>query len=174
MIGNRWLFRLKEQKDAKMRLFCFPYSGSGASIFFNWAKSISNEIEMCAIKYPGRESRFNENPCTRMANLIEDLTPEILPFLDKPFMFFGHSLGAHISFYLARHLRRNDLPCPFHMFISGARAPHIPCNDTDGLYYSMDDKKFIEKLIEMGGMAEEILQNRELFDLILPSSRLLM
>ena len=170
MRSTKWIFCPKEQPDAKLRLFCFHYAGSGASVFKDWPYSFSPEIEVYAIKLPGRESRFIEEPYRRITELIEDLVPEILPFFDKQFVFFGHSIGAHISFYLIRHLRRNNLPLPIHMFASGARAPHLP-EQPDALHYKMDEQKFITKLIELGGMDEEILHNKELMDLILPILR---
>jgi medium-chain acyl-[acyl-carrier-protein] hydrolase len=154
-----------------MRLFCFSYAGGGASVFLDWPNSISTGIEVCIIKMPGREIRFNEPFYRRIPKLVEDLAPAILPFLDKPFIFFGHSLGAHISFYLTRHLRKYDLPCPMHMFISAARAPHLTEPNHDALHYKMEDKEFIDKLIELGGMVEEVLQNKEILEIVLPILR---
>ena len=87
-----------------------------------------------------------------------------------PFMFFGHSLGAHISFYMARYLRMHNLPFPTHMFVLGSLAPHLP-ELADSLNYKMDDKKFIDKLIKMEGMVDEVLNNKDLLDLILPVLR---
>ncbi len=170
MYNTKWIFCPQEQPDAKVRLFCFPYAGGGTSVFVNWAANILAEIELCLIKMPGRESRFNEEPYRRLPNMINDLIPPLLPFLDKPFLFFGHSLGAHISFYLARYLRKNKLQCPDHLFVSGARAPHLP-EHPDIIHYEMADKTFIKKLNELGGMAGEVLQNQDLVDLVLPILR---
>ena len=169
MNTNKWISFPKERPDAKLRLFCFHYAGSDASVFRLWPDNILPEIEICAVRLPGHESRFAEKPYRRIIKLVEDLTSEISPLFDKP-IFFGHSMGAHISFQLARYLRRNCMPGPLHMFVSGSRAPHIP-EDHNSLHYKMEDNVFIHKLIELGGMAEEILQNKELMDLILPILR---
>ncbi|MBN1904155.1 MAG: thioesterase [Deltaproteobacteria bacterium] len=171
MYSTKWITCPKRQPDAKMRMFCFSYAGGGASVFLNWPHSISNDIEVCIIKMPGREVRFNEPPYRRITKLVEDLAPAILPFLDKPFIFFGHSLGAHIGFYLTRHLRKSNLPCPIHMFISAARAPHLTEPIHDALHYKMEDKEFIDKLIKLGGMAEEVLKDKEILDIVLPILR---
>ncbi|MGD9161791.1 MAG: thioesterase domain-containing protein [Desulfobacteraceae bacterium] len=170
MNNNIWISFPKEQPDAKLRLFCFPYAGSGASVYRLWPDIILSEVEICAIKLPGHESRFIEEPYRRITKLVEDLASEIFPLFNKPFLFFGHSIGAHISFQLARYLRRNCKSGPIHMFVSGSRAPHIPDNP-DSLHYKMEDDIFIKKLIELGGMEEEILHNKELMDLILPILR---
>ncbi|MBN2419957.1 MAG: thioesterase [Deltaproteobacteria bacterium] len=171
MYSTKWITCPKKQPDAKMRLFCFPYAGGGTSVFYNWPHNITTDIEVCMIKMAGREVRFNEPPYRRIPKLVEDLAPAILPFLDKPFLFFGHSLGAHISFYLTHHLRRYNLPCPMHMFISGARAPHLTEPAPDALHYRMEDKKFIDKLIKLGGMSDEVLRDKEILNIVLPILR---
>jgi len=135
-----------------------------------WANSILPEVEICSVTLPGHEGRFVEEPYRRVTKLVEDLAFEIFPLFNKPFIFFGHSLGAHISYYLARYLRKNNKLCPLHMFVSGARAPHLQ-ERPDSLHYKMEKDIFIKKLIELGGMADEILQNKELIDLFLPILR---
>jgi hypothetical protein len=52
-------------------------------------------------------------------------------YLDEPFAFFGHSMGAVVAFELARLLRRRNQPLPRMLVASGARAPqfrrgHVP------------------------------------------------
>ena len=136
---SSWIFCSKKRPDAKARLFCFPYAGSGASVFYEWSEYISTEIEICSINLPGHEGRIKENPYRELMKLVNDLALVIDPFLDKPFFFFGHSMGAHISFYLARYLRRSNIPGPMHMFVSGAKAPHLP-KDPGSLHHKMEKK----------------------------------
>ena len=87
MYSNKWVVCPKEQPDARVSLFCFPYAGGGASVFFNWPETLSNKIELCIIKLPGREKRFNEVPYRRIPDLINDLTPAMLPVLICPLCF---------------------------------------------------------------------------------------
>ncbi|GAA6624139.1 hypothetical protein NUACC26_099640 [Scytonema sp. NUACC26] len=42
---------------------------------------------------------------TRLESLVEALAQALKPYLDKPFAFFGHSMGALVSFELSRLLR---------------------------------------------------------------------
>src|SRR5579863_6860143 len=60
-----------------------------------------------------------------MSPLIEALASAIEPYLDRPFAFFGHSMGAAIAFELARELRRRSRPLPFVLISSAARAPQF-------------------------------------------------
>ena len=109
-----------------MRLFCFPYAGGGASLYQMWTHSMPAEIEICAVQLPGRENRLREKPCSQLERLVEMLGQELNPYFDLPFAFFGHSMGALISFELVRHLRRNENSIPVHLFVSGCRSPHLP------------------------------------------------
>jgi len=106
---------------------------------------------------------------TRLAPLIEALTAALLPHLDKPFAFFGHSLGAIISFEVARRLQAEHGLEPQHLFVSAHRAPQIP--ELDPPTYNLPEPQFIEELKRLNGTSSEILQNNELMRLMIPLLR---
>ena len=103
---NEWIVRYRPNEQARMRLFCFPYAGGRASIFRSWLDALPEEVELCGIQLPGREDRLGEQAYTRLTPLVQTLAEAIYPYLDKPFAFYGHSMGSLISFELARELRR--------------------------------------------------------------------
>ncbi|NEO69417.1 beta-ketoacyl synthase N-terminal-like domain-containing protein [Moorena sp. SIO3H5] len=167
--ANLWVTRPKLNLRAKLRLFCFPYAGAGASIFRSWLEFLPPDIEVCSIQLPGRENRLQEEPFTRLSALIQALTPVLRSYLDIPFAFFGHSLGALISFELARELRKQNLPSPVHLFVSASAAPQVP--DLNLPIHRLPDEEFIESLGRLNGTPEETLQNPELMELFLPVLR---
>ncbi|WRH68385.1 MAG: thioesterase domain-containing protein [Planktothrix sp. GU0601_MAG3] len=124
--ANSWVTYPKPNPQAKLRLFCFHYAGGGAVIFRSWADSLPSTVEVCPIELPGRSSRLRETPFTQMEPLIQTLAPAIFPHLNKPFAFFGHSMGGLVSFELAQLLRKEYNQSPLHLFVSGCRAPQIP------------------------------------------------
>ena len=84
------------------RVFCFPHAGAGgSSLYRGWGANL------CPAVPPGREGRYLEPPIDRMEALIAALEPAIAPLLDRPFAFFGHSMGAGVAFELTRALRRS-------------------------------------------------------------------
>jgi medium-chain acyl-[acyl-carrier-protein] hydrolase len=97
------------------------------------------------------------------------LVPLIAPHLKMPFGLFGHSMGALVSFELARQLRSHGMPGPIHVVVSGHRAPQLP--DPHPAIHQLPDLEFIAKLRNLGGTPEEVLQNPELMDLFLPVLR---
>src|SRR5215472_10099046 len=123
---NSWVIFPRPNPLARWRLFCLPYAGGGASAFYNWPLDLPNYVEVCSVQLPGRENRMSERPFTHFLPLIQSLTKAVWPLLDKPFAFFGHSMGAILGFELARQLRKLNEPEPIHLFASGSRAPQIP------------------------------------------------
>jgi medium-chain acyl-[acyl-carrier-protein] hydrolase len=89
--------------------------------------------------------------------------------MDVPFAFFGHSMGALISFELARHLRRIHYPGPAQLFISAHRAPQLP--DSNSPLHDLPDSALIDALSRLGGTPQAILQHTELMNVMLPILR---
>jgi medium-chain acyl-[acyl-carrier-protein] hydrolase len=128
-LNDAWVLCPKPNPQARLRLFCFPYAGGGASRFRLWPDFLPPEVEVCAIQYPGREARLGESPFTQLSPLVQTLASALRLYLNLPFVFFGHSLGALACFELARQLRRQGQPEPLHLFVSGRRAPQVPNPD---------------------------------------------
>jgi medium-chain acyl-[acyl-carrier-protein] hydrolase len=157
------------EPQMKLRLFCFPFGGAGASVYRDWQNALPESIEICPVQPPGREERLSEKPFTALAPLVSELGQALEPYLDRPFAFFGHSMGALISFELARHLRRLNKPIPAYLFISGRPAPQILLNNPPT--FDLPDPEFIEELRQIQGTPESVLQNPELMALFLPLLR---
>ena len=163
-------FTVPPNEQAKIRLFCFPYAGGSSLIFRTWAKALGPSIAVCPAHLPGRERRLTEKPYTSAPSLVEAIAEAIVPHLDLPFAFFGHSMGALISFELARHLRRRNLPAPLHLFLSGRAAPQQP-KVREPVIYNLPAKEFVEKLRQLNGTPREVLEHQELMELMIPLLR---
>jgi surfactin synthase thioesterase subunit len=162
-------FRSRSAPQARFRLFCFPYAGSGASVFREWTGGLPPDIAVVGIQLPGREERLVEQPFTSVNEVVRKLADALKPHADLPFAFFGHSMGALIGFELARHLRRTGAMCPTHLFVSGHRAPSVP--DTGAPVHRLPDAALIEELRVLNGTPKEILENTEIMRIVLPAIR---
>ena len=167
--ADPWIARRKPNPQARLRLFCFPYAGGGASIFHSWSNDVPAQVEICPVQLPGRENRLMEPPFTHIPPLVQTLTQVLRPYLDMPFAFFGHSMGAIISFELARSLRDQYRFHPVHMFVSGCSAPQIP--DPDPPIHELPEPEFVEELRKLNGTPDAVLQHPELLQLLLPVLR---
>lgn len=170
MTNNGWLSIPKSHPQARVRLFCFPYAGGGAFEYRTWALSVPPEVEIVAVQLPGREARLQETPFTKLDALCEALAPILATALDKPFAFFGHSLGAITAFELSRQLRRQNGAQPLRLFVSGSRAPQIP--DPHPPLQHLPDDDFVQEVsVRYKGIPREILENAEMLALLLPALR---
>jgi medium-chain acyl-[acyl-carrier-protein] hydrolase len=166
---DRWLAYRDVNPHARVRMFCFPYAGGGASVYRGWGSSLPGEVEVCPVQIPGRESRLREQPFTRLEPMIQALVEGLQPYMDLPFLFFGHSMGAAIGYELSRELRRRGRTLPLHLFVSGRRAPHLTAREEP--IHALPEPEFIEKLRELNGTPEEVLQHQELMQLLIPLLR---
>jgi medium-chain acyl-[acyl-carrier-protein] hydrolase len=110
-----------------------------------------------------------ERPFTRLSPLVEALAQALAPLLDRPFAFFGHSLGALVSFELARQIRRQYGVHPVRLFVSAGRAPQIPHRVPP--IHTLPDKEFLVELRRLNGTPSELLDHEELMDIMLPLLR---
>lgn len=166
--SSPWLLRPRPNPQAKLRMFCLPYAGGGASVYVPWANLLPPSIELCAVQLPGRERRIREPAFTSTAGLIAALVPELRPLLDRPFVLFGHSMGALLSFELARALRRQGIQ-PHALLVSGHRGPQLPPSHPP--LHALPQPELIEELRQMNGTPTEVLDHPELLELLVPVIR---
>ncbi|HEX8434771.1 thioesterase II family protein [Archangium sp.] len=162
-----WFPTRQPNPRARLRVFCFPYAGGGASIYNGWSAALPADVELCAIQLPGRERRILEKPFREMSPLLDALEPQLAPLLDKPFVFFGYSMGTRLALGLAQRWQARGAPLPLGMVMAAATAPHRPRPIRDHL----DDAAFIELLRTYEGTPALVFEHRELLEMILPSLR---
>lgn len=155
--------------NPKMRLICFPFAGGGASAYRQWPHYLPDFIEICAIQLPGRENRIKESPYHSIKELIVDLMPEISSILDKPFIIFGHSLGALIAYEAIKWLQEERNISPNCFFASSFFAPDKIPERLKNPY--VDEKQLLRELIDMEGIPTEVLENEKLLNYVLPTAK---
>ncbi len=139
-------------------------------MYFPWNSEFDESVEINAIELPGQHSRFREQPFEDASALIENLLQSVTEKLDKPFAFFGHSLGALLSHELTCVLAERGLPQPKTLFVSSFRAPHTPKRLPD--IGHLADDAFVQAIqSRYGGIPEAVLQEKDLLDLMLPGLR---
>ena len=166
---NKWFVCSQTNPKAGVRLFFFPYAGGGPAVFGKWITKLPSSVEAWVAHYPGRGSRHAEPPINRLLPLVEKLSGAIKSLLDRPFVFFGHSLGGLVAFELTQLLRQNDLPQPLILFVAACSAPHLP--DLHSPIHTLPDMEFLEALQRLNGIPSEFLQLPDEMRLFLPTLR---
>jgi len=167
--NNSWFAYYRANPASDLRLFCFPYAGGSALTYRSWSELLPKNVEVCPIELPGRGSRLREAPYTSLALLVTDSAAALTRYLDKPYAFFGHSMGALIGFELARLFRQQSLPEPLHLFASGHTAPQVSSGHRP--IYNLPENEFMEELRKLNGTPDAVLNNEELMKLLLPMLR---
>ncbi|MDB9511355.1 alpha/beta fold hydrolase [Kamptonema animale CS-326] len=161
-----WINKSEFSTSAKIRLFCFPYAGGGASTYRSWESQLPPEIEVCPIQLPGRENRISEAPFTQFTELVEVLADVLKPMLDRPFAFYGHSIGGLLAFEVAKSLRDRFGLLPIHLFIGATIAPQLP-NPFPAL--DLTSPLNLTRFLRSLGTSSKVLQNTELMEALLPT-----
>lgn len=166
---DQWITRTEERPQARLRLLCFPPAGGTSSLYRNWAKRFPEDVELASLELPGRERRFREPAIDRMDQLLPQLLDLMQELDDRPFVFFGHSMGAVIAFHLTYALREAGRSLPELLILSGRKAPQTP--ERFPLLYNLSDGDFREGLAAYGGTPKEVLADEELMEIFVPLLR---
>lgn len=163
-----WIVRPRPRPEARLKLFCAPHAGGGPHTYHSWPATLPEWVEVCSLLPPGRGNRFLEAPLERMDDLVSQAVPALEPELDRPFAFFGHSMGGMIGFALAREIQRRGLGSPVALFVSGCNAPQFP--EDDPLHH-MPHERFVQEMRDLNSAPPEVWANEELMELLLPALR---
>jgi surfactin synthase thioesterase subunit len=106
--------------------------------------------EICLLQPPGRENRLREPHYGDYESLADDLVEHLLPYLDRPFAFFGHCSGALPGYAMTLRLMQAGLPVPSTLFVSSQVAPH---HGPYSRFLSMTDD---ELSVELGGLVRAL------------------
>lgn len=163
-----WIARTHPNPSARLRLFCVPYAGGGDAVFRAWGQALPADVEVCAVRLPGRDQRRGEPLFARLTPLVRALADALGAELARPYALYGHSMGARVAFELAREQRRRGRPGPVLLAVSGRAAPHCPEQDP---LHALATDPLIARLRRFGGTPEAVLREPELMAMLLPIVR---
>jgi medium-chain acyl-[acyl-carrier-protein] hydrolase len=112
---------------------------------------------------------LGELPINQLSTLVREIAGAILPYLQEPFAFYGHSMGALISFELSRYLRRRHGLQPVQIFLSAKSAPQLP--PLEPPIHVLPEPEFVERLRDLNGTPRQVLEHRELMQVMFPILR---
>ncbi|WP_052069717.1 thioesterase II family protein [Streptacidiphilus albus] len=156
-------------QDSRIRLFCFPFAGGGASAYAGWQRRLGDRAQVLPVQLPGREGRSAEPRFTDLNALIADLDRELGADLEFPHILLGHSMGALIAFSLAQHRAGLGRRLPETLVLSAYRAPHLP--PPRMAPPNATDLELVESLVGLGGIPQILLDHPEWLSALLPVAR---
>lgn len=139
-------------------------------MYLRWKKYLNHKIELIPLEFPGRGKRYNAPMYESMEDAINDIYISIEKWLDHGYYaFFGHSMGSLVSYEAIHKILEMGHQKPVHAFVSGRYPPHI--EKKEKTLHTLPENEFIEEIINLGGTARELLENRELANIFVPALR---
>ncbi|CAF0946780.1 unnamed protein product [Adineta steineri] len=170
-----WFEICHSRPSAKYQVFIFPGAGVPGFYYNNWDKDFP-EYEFSLVIYPGRAKRLGEKCLTTIEEYLTQLDQELLPYVTKPCIFIGHSIGTMISFAFARHIiettNKGDL---IKLILAmGRGAPHAAdiVLEGDQSYVEQTDEELVQDLKRSADPnTVEIYDYQPFVDMVLPMYR---
>jgi surfactin synthase thioesterase subunit len=155
--------------QTKYQLFLLHFAGGNQYSFEFLKKEVSN-VNFIPLELPGRGKRHREELFKNKSQAIEDYFNQIKSLRNgEPYLIYGHSMGATLGLSVAAKLEAID-DSPELLVFSGNAGPGVT-NKKDFLYHELDDARFKEELLDLGGIPTEVAQNDELFNYFSPIIR---
>ncbi|MDT0452828.1 thioesterase II family protein [Streptomyces hesseae] len=168
-MGSDWFRRYGQAPQDGPRLVCFPHAGGAASAFVPLSRTLGAAVDVVAVQYPGRQDRHQEPPVDDIARLADRLAEEMSALDDqRPFAFFGHSMGAVLAYETARRLEQRSAPGPERLFLSGRGAPAAAPSPHDQV---RTDAHVLAAIRRLGGTTGGVFQDPDLLAMVMPALR---
>jgi pyochelin biosynthetic protein PchC len=158
---------IKRCRTPRLRLLCFPHAGGAASFYRSWADSVPDDVEVMAVRYPGREDRLFDEPADSLEELARSVAWSCDSLLDTPLALFGHSMGATVAYETAVRLQQDRDIRVAALFVSARTAP----GRSRPPYSFTTDAELLQHVQSLGGTDGHTLRDPQVLELVMPSIR---
>ncbi len=148
----------------KKQIFFLHFAG-GSAYSYDFLKPFLKDYDVHQLELPGRGKRVTEPFVTDMKAAIQDYLKQIVSKLNgKPFLIYGHSMGAVIGAYITSELESMKR-FPVRLIVSGNPGPGCL---TYKQRHTLPRADFLQELRDMGGMPEDFFAHEGLIDYFVP------
>ncbi|MEU6889926.1 alpha/beta fold hydrolase [Streptomyces viridosporus] len=152
-----------------LRLFVFHHAGSSHVPYRQWPGLLPEQWDVRLMDAPGH-GRLGDLPqFDNAARLADFFLRRIQPELDRPYAFFGHSMGALVAYEMTVQLAAGNRPLPMWLGLSARGAPRA--QDEEKQYHHLPDAELQTHLELLGGTPDEVFDNPDLWALYDPLIR---
>ena len=163
---HKCLREYESQKASTPVLVCFPHAGGAASAFYPFVSELTQEWHLLIAQYSGRGSRYSEPLNSSLMQTVEEITHALKDYQNRELIFFGHSMGAKIAFEVAASLHHKPK-----LLIASCSPPPDRFSGHRPPSHDYSDAVLSEYLRSLGGTVADLLENKEIMELVLPIIR---
>ena len=157
-----------------MQLFLLHFAGGNCYSYEFLRKFFPPHIEFIPLELPGRGKRYDEKLIYNKRLAIRDYLFQIQEHRNQdPYLIFGHSMGATLGLSITKAMERKG-DAPLSLVVSGNAGPGLGKTrekEFEGPRYLLPEQLFKSELSKLGGISDEILNNKELFEFFAPILR---
>jgi surfactin synthase thioesterase subunit len=162
---------LPEEPPASPRLslLVVPQAGGGAAMAAGLQEAASDGWLVAGTSFGGRETRFIDPPPAGRGEMVDDVVEAAVELagMGAPVVLVGQCSGALIGYLAAARLEQlGSVPDALVAVSRGAPAVSGELPDLD-----LPDEQFVERIIGLGWVHEELAAMPELLELLLPAIR---
>ncbi|MDF2801030.1 MAG: hypothetical protein K0S61_933 [Anaerocolumna sp.] len=150
------------------QLICFPYLGGYVNSFYEIVHAMTEDIEIWVANPPGHLG--SELPLISDINeLISVYYKEVSKIIRPDSVFFGHSMGGIVSYFLLnRMICMQDGVIPKTLILSACAAPSSFFKKN---FSKLSDEDLVKQIKKYGGMPDAVLNDHQLMEVMLPIFR---
>ncbi|MER6030913.1 thioesterase domain-containing protein [Streptomyces sp. NPDC001851] len=149
--------------DAAVRLFLFHHAGGSHRLYLGWEREFPADWELCLVDAPGRGRLLGRPLIGTCDRLVDYFLGELEPWMDRPFAFFGHSMGALVAYELTRRLVEEERPLPLWAGLSSRGAPRERAATASRGRHEWTDAELRDWLRSVGGTPDKVLDSARLW-----------
>lgn len=164
---NAWVRELRRVPSPAGHVLLFPHAGGAATYFRPFASHFTEDLDVSAIQYPGRQERRREPFVTTIEGLADQVIHELRPLLGTPLLLFGHSMGAAVAYEVARRLEGRGHQ-PRGLIVSGRRAPSMT---RDEAVHRGTDEEVLAEIARLDGTSRRLLNEPDVVRMVMPAIR---
>ncbi len=149
------------------KIYFIPFAGGSKYSYSAFTSRKNNNFTIVPVDLPGRGSRITEDLIPNIYQLADDLY-DMIKRTTQPFAIFGHSMGAILTYLVAKKLAKGNYRLPSYLFFSGCPAPSLYKKDD---VHSLPNDLFFDFIKKLDDTQNQIFSNPEIIDFIEPILR---
>ncbi len=160
---------IQDKEKQKVKIIALPFGGASKYSYRVLQNVLPDNFDWITYELPGRGERIREDFLSQVDDIVTDIFDKMFSIFEtSPYVIYGHSLGTILGYELIKRIIASDLPLPYFLFFTGRGSPSI--YERENLA-DLPDKRFWEKVSEIGGLSKEVLDSEELKVFIGPMLR---
>lgn len=166
-VAERWLRCFRDDDECATKLVCFPHAGAVAGQYRTWPRGLPPDVAVLAVRYPGREERFDDPFPPGLEALADDIADALGELAGQRVVLFGHCFGATVAHEVALRLQDRGCP-PAALCVSGTQPPHALAGDR---VVPGTDEDIIAHVVSLDASRAAAFADPDLREAVLPAVR---